>query len=71
MSKPVIKQGMRFLHSFFVEADLQTPQTMVVTHVRKSTVYFTPAELYDVGNHAGSWQKDRASFDKSVRQWLV
>jgi hypothetical protein len=71
MEDLVIKPGMRFLHSYFIESDLRTPQTMVITKVSKNRVYFTPAELYDGGNHAGSWKKDRESFGKSVKQWIL
>jgi hypothetical protein len=71
MEDIVIKPGMRFLHSHFVESDLQTPQTMVITKVSQNRVYFTPAELYDGGNTNGSWKKNRDSFGRSVKQWLL
>lgn len=72
MKELVIKPGMRFLHAYFVESDLQTPLTMVITQVRTYMVYFTPAELWDAGNRAGTWQRDRAAFQTtSVKQWLT
>jgi hypothetical protein len=70
MTRPA--KGDRFLHARQIDGSPKTgtarPVEMVVTAVRRSTVYYTRADAYDKGDRKPAWYVDINRFPSIVRE---